>query len=369
MGLVNAFPTLTFERPVAITHAGDGRLFVVEQAGRIQVLSSSAPEATSRVFLDISGRVQDGGERGLLGLAFHPQYQTNGTFYLNYTALEGQQLVSRVSRFQVTANPGLADPGSELVLLSVEQPYNNHNGGDLHFDPAGYLVIGTGDGGSGGDPGNRAQDEGTLLGKLLRIDVDRQENGRGYAIPPDNPFRGGGALPEIWALGLRNPWRFSFDRLTGDLYIGDVGQNAWEEINFRPAAQMGGENYGWRLKEGNACYNPAQDCDPGGLTGPVHVYSHDDGCSVTGGAVYRGSAVPALRGLYLYADYCRGLVRGLGRDARGGWREAAISAAPTGITAFGEDAGGELFVAAQSSGAIYRFSQEGAAAYLPLLRG
>jgi glucose/arabinose dehydrogenase len=367
--LVNAYPGLKFAQPVAIANAGDGRLFIVEQAGRIQVITGMDQAAVQKPFLDISPKVQDGGERGLLGLAFHPDYQNNGFFYVNYTLMIGEQLTTHVSRFQVSADPGSADPNSEVVLLTVTQPYNNHNGGDLHFDPQGYLVIGLGDGGSGGDPGNRAQDGRSLLGKLLRIDVDRVENGRNYAIPPDNPFIGQPAQDEIWALGLRNPWRFSFDRLTGDLYVGDVGQSAWEEINFRSMAEMGGENYGWRLKEGFACYNPAQDCDPGGLTDPVHVYSHAEGCSVTGGVVYRGNEVPALAGVYLYTDYCGSTILGLRRDGAGRWQNGRILDGPARVTAFGEDAAGEVYLASQDTGAIYRFAQQQPGVYLPLVSG
>ncbi len=287
----------------ATAPAGDARLFIVEQGGRIRILKDGAVLATP--FLDVSALVTPGlsqfSEQGLLGLAFHPQYAANGFFYINYTDNGGDTVVARY-RAQA-GNPDRADAASAAVVIAIPQPYANHNGGTLAFGPQdGYLYVGMGDGGSGGDPQNRAQNDGLFLGKLLRLDVDSASP---YAIPPTNPFVGTGLpLDEIWAKGLRNPYRFSFDPLNGDLYIGDVGQDDWEEIDWQPGGAAGGANYGWRLMEGSHCYNPATGCNPGGLTLPVHEYSHATGCSVTGGAVYRGAAIPALQGTYFFADYC-----------------------------------------------------------------
>lgn len=290
--------------PVYVTSPpGDAqRLFIVQQGGRIVIhkLGVVLPEP----FLDLSALVTQGlsqfSEQGLLGLAFHPDYATNGYFFVDYTDLSGDTVIAR---YRVQAgNPDRADAASGVPILNVAQPYSNHNGGTILFGPDGYLYVGMGDGGSGGDPENRAQNDGTFLGKLLRLDVT---SAFPYAIPPDNPFAGPGLpLDEIWAKGLRNPYRFSFDPLNGDLYIGDVGQNDWEEIDFTPAGTPGGLNYGWRLMEGNACYEPTSGCNDGTLTLPVHVYGHDVGCSVTGGSVYRGAAIPQIQGHYFFADYC-----------------------------------------------------------------
>jgi glucose/arabinose dehydrogenase len=268
--------------PVAITNAGDGsgRLFITLQAGRIVIYDGTRVLPTP--FLDITPLVSSGGERGLLSVAFHPNYRTNGVFFVDYTNTDGNTVIARYS---VSQDANIADPNSAAILLTITQPFANHNGGQLQFGPDGYLYIGMGDGGSGGDPSNNAQNLGTLLGKILRIDVDGASP---YAIPADNPFVGvPSTLPEIWAYGLRNPWRFSFDRLTGDLFIADVGQDSWEEVDFQPAGSQGGENYGWRLMEGNHCYNPPTNCDPGGLTPPILEYEHGtndaNGCSISGG--------------------------------------------------------------------------------------
>ncbi len=276
------------------------RLFIVLQRGQVRILKEG--QLLANPFLDIDHLVPDisgWDERGLLGLAFHPAYASNGFFYVNYTALSGATVIARYS---VSADPDVADPGSAAILLTIDQPFANHNGGTLAFGPDGYLYIGMGDGGSAGDPGDRAQDDGELLGKMLRIDVD---GGAPYAIPPDNPYAGPG-LPrdEIWAKGLRNPYRFSFDRATGDLYIADVGQTAWEEVNFQPAGAPGGRNYGWRIMEGAHCYDPPAGCPVAGLTLPVWEYDHDTGCSITGGVVYRGAAIPELQGHYFFSDFC-----------------------------------------------------------------
>ena len=327
------------QAPIGLAHAGDGsgRLFVLEQPGRIRIVRdgilSPAP------FLDITGRVGSRGfEQGLLGLAFHPNYTQNGFFFVNYTDLNGNTVIAR---FRVSeADSERADPASELQLLQVNQPYPNHNGGGLAFGPDGYLYIGLGDGGSAGDPYNNAQSLHTLLGKLLRIDVNQ---GDPYAIPPDNPFAGGTGLPEIWAYGLRNPWRFTFDRLSGDLYIGDVGQSQWEEIDFLPAGSPGGANFGWRFLEGKHAY---QGEAPAGLgmIAPVSEYNHDLGCSVTGGVVYRGERLPEWQGIYLYGDYCTKRVWGLSRDHQGNWISSILFDAIGAVTSFGEDEAGEVYL-------------------------
>jgi glucose/arabinose dehydrogenase len=343
-----------FSRPVAVRHAGDGsdRLFVLEQDGRIVVVEGGSVRAEA--FLDIVPQVESGSnEQGLLGLAFHPDFEANGYFYINYThdpAGSGPD-VTRISRFQVSAvDPNTADPGSELVVLQFDQDFANHNGGDIHFGPDGFLYIATGDGGSGRDPNARAQDLQTLLGKILRIDVD---GGTPYGFPDDNPFVDlHTALPEIWAYGLRNPWRFSFDRATGDLFIGDVGQNAVEEIDFQSASSVGGENYGWSCMEGNDSpnFNP---CDGTVLTAPILVYDHSHGCSVTGGYVYRGS-ITDLRGLYVFGDFCSGTIW-FASESGGDWNAEVWADSGISISSFGEDEDGELYVTDLSRGELYRF--------------
>ncbi len=327
------------------------RLFVVERGGRIRLIERGVLHAAP--FLDIADRVRaDGGEQGLLGLAFHPRYPDDPRLFVNYTDLRGD---TRVSSFRVSpAGPGAADPASEALVLSVEQPFPNHNGGHLAFGPDGYLYIGLGDGGSGGDPLGHGQNPGTLLGAVLRIDVDRASP---YAVPSTNPFVGvPGRCGEIWSYGLRNPRRFSFDRATGDLYIGDVGQNAREEIDVAPAASRGGENYGWNIMEGSICFGAAT-CNQRGLTLPVLDYDHSSpgtagGCSVTGGYVYRGRQIPELQGHYLFADFCRGWVRSFryasGRAVDVQDRLAGLGA----VTSFGEDAGGELYILTAEGGVL-----------------
>jgi glucose/arabinose dehydrogenase len=298
-------------------------------------------------FLDIQERVNDGAnEQGLLGLAFHPRYAENGYFFVNYTGANDETVIAR---FSVTSDPNRADPASEKVILTIDQPYRNHNGGDLAFGPDGYLYVGMGDGGSAGDPEQRAQNPQSLLGKMLRLDVD---NGDPYGIPTDNPFvtRGDVAL-EIWAYGLRNPWRFSFDRATGDLYIADVGQNAIEEVNIQPADSAGGENYGWDFLEGS---QPFEGAAPADTVLPVAEYARGDGCSVTGGYVYRGAALPELNGVYFFGDYCSGLIWSLQRDAAGAWRRATFGETDFNIGSFGEDAAGELYVLDHRGGGVYQ---------------
>ncbi len=346
--------TAGLDRPVAITHAGDGtgRLFISEQGGAIRIHDGSQLLPTP--FLDISSIVSCCGERGLLSAAFHPQYATNGFFYVFYTDLAGSAVVAR---YHVSANSNIADSTSALIVLNVPQPYNNHNGGQLQFGPDGYLYIGLGDGGSGGDPQNNAQNLGTLLGKLLRIDVD---GGTPFAIPPTNPFVGNpAARDEIWAYGLRNPWRFSFDRATGDLFIGDVGEGTFEEIDFQVAGSAGGLNYGWRLMEGSQCFNPSSNCNSGQLTLPILEYTHALGCSVTGGYRYRGALNASEVGTYFYADYCSGRIWGATPDGSGGWTATERVDANLSFSAFGEDEAGELLIAhheSGSGGAIFRLA-------------
>jgi glucose/arabinose dehydrogenase len=326
------------------------RLYVVEQGGRIQVVRSGQLAGTP--FLDIASRISSGGERGLLGLAFHPQFATNRRLFVNYTDRQGD---THVAEFRA-ASADQADPQSERPLLFVSQPFANHNGGGLAFGNDGMLYIGLGDGGSGGDPFGNGQSLGTRLGKMLRIDVDR---GTAYAVPSDNPFASrSGALPEIWAYGLRNPFRFSFDRATGDLYIGDVGQNRFEEVDVGVASRRGGENYGWNIMEGNSCYAPASGCSMAGLTLPVLDYGHGDGCSITGGYVYRGCRMPGYAGTYFYGDYCAGFVRsfrlenGRAVDQRD-WTSAIGRGLIRNITSFGVDLDGEVYVV-DYHGEVYR---------------
>lgn len=363
-----------FENPVHITHAedGSGRLFVVEQPGRIKILLKGFPQTT---FLDITDRVNSSGnEEGLLSLAFSPGYgPSRPYFYVYYTQLDGNNVISR---FSTSADPDLADPASEEKILVLAHPtYTNHNGGQIDFGPDGNLYIATGDGGGGGDPQKNAQDPASLLGKLLRIDVSKGENPpligdfkvnlplllhagssspSTYSIPADNPFvETPGFREEIWALGLRNPWRFSFDRLTGDLFIGDVGQNTNEEVNFQPASSTGGENYGWNIMEGLDCY-PSDPCDQSGLVLPVFTYrTNIMGCSITGGFVYRGTDFPGLQGIYLAGDYCSGRIWGL-QQTGNSWEELQLLDTVFWISSFGEDEAGELYLADRQNGNIYQ---------------
>lgn len=337
--------------PLALTHAGDGsgRLFVAEQGGRIVSLNADGNDPTS--FLDISSLIVSGGEQGLLGLAFHPEFEENGRFFVNYTDRAGDTIIAEYKAAPSDASE--ADPSSARVLLRVDQPYSNHNGGHLAFGPDGYLYIALGDGGSGGDPHENGQDLSTLLGKILRIDVDGQSAGD-YRIPPDNPFVGqSDARPEIWAFGLRNPWRFSFDRATGQIWIGDVGQIALEEIN-RARGGEGGLNFGWNDMEGSACYEPSDDCDRDGRVLPVTEYSHDFGCSVTGGYVYRGEREPFLSGGYFFGDYCSGTIWAVAVDAPIGSRPIQMLQTEASISSFGEDEAGELYLTDLSSGSVFR---------------
>ncbi|HMG17070.1 MAG TPA: PQQ-dependent sugar dehydrogenase [Saprospiraceae bacterium] len=348
-----------FTRPLDLQNAGDARLFVVTQPGVISVLDSLKNTLTAP-FLDIKTKVlSTGNEQGLLGLAFHPEYKKNGYFYVNYTRKPDGYTV--IARYKVTADSNIADSNSEEILLIVPQPYTNHNGGCLQFGPDGYLYIGLGDGGSGGDPQANAQNTKKYLGKILRIDVD---SGSPYGIPPDNPFVNGiDTLPEIWAIGLRNPWRFSFDKLTGDLFIADVGQNIWEEVDFEPANSSGGLNYGWRCYEGNATFNTA-GCGPASnYVFPVHVHKHtsDPNCggSISGGYIYRGSKYPGLYGKYLFADYCSGKFWALYKDNSGNWKESNIATLTLyEYSSFGQDKDGELFVIGNGSGKIFKIEMD-----------
>jgi glucose/arabinose dehydrogenase len=341
----SGFGALTFASSAG---DGSGTLYALEREGRVVVVPFGSTTG-GPAFLDISDRVASGGERGLLGLAFHPDYAANGRLFVDYTDTSGNTVVSE---FRPSVD-GSVDAAAERVLLTVDQPYGNHNGGMLAFGPDGYLYIGLGDGGSGGDPLGNGQNTATLLGSILRIDVD---TGDPYSIPADNPFAAGngGARPEIWDLGLRNPWRFSFDRLTGALFIGDVGQSAWEEVDAEPAG-TGGRNYGWNVMEADHCYG-AESCDQTGLTLPVASYPHRGACSVTGGYVYRGESFPQLYGGYVFADYCGGMLMAIDADsALAGSAQpiAQLGDTDLAISAFGEDDSGELYVV-DLGGAVYR---------------
>ena len=340
-----------FAQPTSITHAGDGsgRLFVTERSGLIKVIEDGA--VVEEPFLDVSDLVTTGGgEQGLLGLAFHPEYAGNGQFFVNYTDTGGDTVVAR---YLVSEDPNRVDPDSAAAVITVEQTFANHNGGQLKFGPDGYLYVGMGDGGSGGDPRGDGQNLATLLGAMLRLDVDTQEP---YAVPPDNPFvEDAGARDEIWAYGLRNPWRFSFDRETGDLWIADVGQSHWEEVNLQPAGSEGGDNYGWNIMEGTHCFPPGSECDPTGLTLPVLEYENTrTNCSVTGGYRYRGEEMPELAGIYFFSDYCSGTLWGATEDAGGEWAFETLLETNFRVSTFGEDEDGELYIADYASGVIAR---------------
>ena len=373
-----SWPTITLSpvvsglaSPVHVTNAGDnsGRLFVVEQGGVVRIIHNGNLLPTP--FLDIHGRVLSGGERGLLSIAFPPGYgSVRDDFYVYYTNPDGN---NQVSRFHHSSNPDMADASREEVTLLIPHPtFANHNGGQLVFGPDGYLYIGTGDGGSAGDPNKNAQNPSSLLGKLLRINVGAKpvplinlpnkiylpsvmtSITQPYTIPPSNPFVGQpGYRPEIWALGLRNPWRYSFDRLTSDLFIGDVGQDTREEVDFQPANSHGGENYGWNIMEGFSCYPPGSSCNSTGLTLPIYDYPHFPECSITGGFVYRGLTYPSMRGIYFYADFCSGRIWGLQRN-NGAWENQLLLETGHNIASFGEDQAGELYLTTLDNGTIYQ---------------
>lgn len=369
--------TQDLERPVHLTHANDGsnRLFIVEQVGRVRIFNGTLQTTP---FLDITERVHSpisggGAEEGLLSIAFPPDYGDKGYFYIYYTKKDTGD--NQISRFYLTGNPDIADPNSEELILYLEHPiHTNHNGGQLAFGPDNYLYIGTGDGGGSGDPEDNAQDPSSLLGKILRIDVElnssppidaisnvylpllMQSNTTtqiSYRIPPDNPFVGiPGYRGEIWAVGLRNPWRFSFDTSNGDLYIGDVGQGSVEEIDYQPGTSLGGQNYGWDIMEGDICF-PGPPCEDTGLTLPIYTYPHGLGCSITGGYVYRGSSYPGLQNIYLYSDYCSGFIWGLQKDGDN-WENHELLDTEFNVSSFGTNEAGEIFFADLSGGDIYQ---------------
>lgn len=343
-----------FSNIVKIANAGDDRLFVVERSGVIKVIDENGVTLNTP-FLDIDNKVtQTGGqsEQGLLGLAFHPDYATNGYFYVHYTDNGGD---SQIARYTVSADANVADANSEMIVMEIGQPYGNHNGGDIEFGPDGYLYIGMGDGGSGNDPQNFAQNNQSLLGKMLRVDISTEP----YAIPADNPFvNDANVLDEIWSTGLRNPWRFSFDAKTGDMWIADVGQWAYEEIDFQPASSTGGENYGWRCREGEVVNNNVNTSNCGPITDyvqPIWTYTHPmfGPCSITGGFVYRGCTFPTLYGHYLYADYCSGDIWALYRDEQGGvTNEKVLTVSDGAWSTFGQDVNGELYIAGLNNGNV-----------------
>jgi glucose/arabinose dehydrogenase len=355
--LVFSFPLLLTAPPGDMT-----RLFVVEKGGRIKVVDKSTNSLIGTgTFLNITGLVSTGGEQGLLGVTFDPNYATNRRFYVSYTDTSGNSVIARY--LVSTGNANVAVSAADRMILTLAQPFSNHNGGMIAFGPDGMLYIGFGDGGDAGDPGNRAQNKAELLGKLLRIDVSQSTSPQpAYTIPSDNPFVVGpaGARQEIWSLGLRNPWRYSFDRQTADLYIADVGQGNWEEVDVSTSASGGGRgtNYGWNVMEGNHCFSPSAGCDMTGLTLPLLEYGHGNGCSITGGYAYRGVAIPGLEGTYFYGDFCAGFVRSF-RLVNGTATQVFDWTAlrPGGnITSFGEDGSGELYIMT-SSGALYRIAQ------------
>lgn len=341
------------ELPVYLTHAEDERFFIVEKSGRI--LSAQNGTLLETPFLDIQELVgSEGSEQGLLSLVFHPDYAENRFFYVNYTNNDGHTVITR---YQVQAgNPNQADIGSELVMLTIGQPFAVHNGGLLEFGPDGYLYASIGDGGTSGDFFSNAQNNSNLLGTILRLDVDYAEP---YAVPADNPFINDDSVRnEIWSFGLRNPWRFSFDRLTGNIFIADVGQFEWEEINFQEAGSQGAQNYGWEILEGNHCYDRDQ-CDSEGYVMPIAEYSHQEGgCAVTGGYVYRGLQFPSLTGNYFFADYCSGKVWALMQNENGEWLTTELLDSEELFSSFGEDKAGELYILGFTSGTIYQIQEK-----------
>lgn len=354
INFVNAFPNLGFSRPLDLQSPMDNtnRLFVAEQGGAIKVFENDESAANSSTFLDIGNRIASTGELGLLGLTFHPNYQTNGFFYVTYTPTDD---LAVVSRFKVSdTDADLADSNSETILLRIPQPFDNHNGGQLAFGPDGYLYIASGDGGGGGDPDGNAQNLNNLLGKILRIDVDMMANGMEYAIPSDNPFvNTDNARGEIFAYGLRNPWRFSFDVQTGTIWAGDVGQGELEEIDV---IEKGG-NYGWNILEGTSCYN-ADDCETNGTIAPVFEYDHEaNDKSVTGGHVYRGALVPSLEGFYIYGDFISGRIWGLSTNLGGSLNNQLLMETGLNISSFGTDNTNEVFVCS-FDGNLYRFEEK-----------
>lgn len=352
--LKDAFPALSFNMPVEFLSSPDGtnRNFVVAQRGKIFVFANQPDVKEARVFLDIENKVTAGGERGLLGMAFHPDFKANGYFYLNYTR-NNSGLETVISRFKTDSKLEISDSGSEEILLTFKQPYSNHNGGKIAFGNDGFLYIGVGDGGSGGDPQKNGQNKATLLGKILRIDVNKTAGTLKYSIPADNPFKSNsqGFREEIFAYGIRNPWRFSFDKTTGKLWVGDVGQNKIEEINI---VTKGG-NYGWNIMEAEDCYGSA-NCDTENLILPVWSYRQgpQTGNSVTGGFVYRGKSIRSLQGKYIYGDYVTGNIWALTTSSGGKYTNAFLTKHKGMISSFGEDAKNELYICSYGDGKIYK---------------
>ena len=324
-------------QPLYLTHAFDDRLFIVEQAGTIRILQNG--ELLPTPFLNIMDPVgSNGNEQGLLGLAFHPNYQENGYFFVDYTDVNGR---TNIARYRVSDDPNVADPASGQILLTIPQPFENHNGGMIAFGPDGYLYIGMGDGGSQGDPNGNGQNTGTLLGSILRLDVDSADGS--YTIPSDNPFiNDANARPEVWAYGVRNPWRFSFDRLTNDLFVADVGQDTYEEVDWLPAGTPAGQNLGWNYMEGNHCYRSG--CNPADFVPAIFEYDHTQGCSISGGYIYRSEQFLSLYGNYFAADFCLGTIWGVFQNPDGSWQSTVVHPGLIGITSFGEDVNGELYV-------------------------
>jgi len=342
-----------FTSPLALVQSNDGtnRFFVVEQRGTIRIIQNGAPLAAN--FLDISSKVSSGGEKGLLGLAFHPQFAQNRKFYINYTRVQNSQLQSVIAEYLVSAaDPNQADATSERILLVLNQPFDNHNGGQLAFGPDGFLYIGFGDGGSGGDPMGNGQSLSTLLGKILRINVNGTSGSKPYGIPADNPFLNG-AAPEIWAYGLRNPWRFSFDS-TGRLFCGDVGQGQFEEVDI---IQKGG-NYGWNVMEGAHCFNPSSGCNQSGLILPIAEYDHSEGTAIIGGFVYRGTAITQLQGSYVFGDFTGGKIWRLQETSSGSWTRTVLLTTTRTISSFGQDQAGELYVVDYGAGAVLKLTPQ-----------
>jgi glucose/arabinose dehydrogenase len=330
---------------------GSGRLFVVEQGGTIRIIQNGS--VLSQPFLDISSKVITGGEMGLLGVTFHPNFQQSGKLYVNYVRSSSGQIQSVIAEYQLLAsNPNQADPASERILLTVNQVgnFNNHKAGQLAFGPDGFLYFGLGDGGSEGDPSGNGQNTQTLLGKLMRIDVDATSPGLQYRVPPDNPFAGGGGLPEIWAFGFRNPWRFSFDRTTGRLFLGDVGQDSFEEVDI---VTKGG-NYGWNIMEGFHCFNPPSGCNMTGLVPPIAEYSHAEGNAIIGGYVYHGAAIPALQGAYVFGDLGSGKIWALTQTSPNTFTRTLLATTGKFTSSFGQDQSGELYLVDYGGGNIFK---------------
>jgi len=345
IALEPAFSAERFQQPLGFeTAPGGDAFYIVEQGGKVFRLTQQNGTHKRELFLDITNRVISGGERGLLGLTFHPKFPARSEFFVHYSELPTGATI--IARYRTTA-AGLGDPASEERLLRVPQPYSNHNGGQIRFGPDGYLYIALGDGGSAGDPQGNGQKLNTLLGKILRIDPHNPQKGESYRIPADNPFPGKDNRPEIYAYGLRNPWRFSFDRASGALWAPDVGQNAYEEIN---RITKGG-NYGWNHLEGNACYKPRTNCGPERFIAPLHTYPHTEGASITGGFVYRGNAIPVIEGRYIYGDFVSGKIWALSLDGK---RNELLLDTEHNISSFGEDAAGELYLLSYRAGKVYQ---------------